>query len=147
VNCWPYDSPTFLHDEPSTLSYDIVFNKRPYLKDEEKDEQKSQESLMHMRGAIKLKATILNIVDGMESQILIKAIKIYLNNKEYRDDSTTLASYSMFLNLRALHLRRSCMPNFMLKEVNLSTRIRMSSVWISICRCVDYQFTFSMSQT
>jgi len=86
VNCWPYDSPTFLHDEPSTLSYDIVFNKRPYLKDEEKDEQKSQESLMHMRGAIKLKATILNIVDGMESQILIKAIKIYLNNKEYRDD-------------------------------------------------------------
>lgn len=86
VNCWPYDSPTFLHDEPSTLSYDIVFNKRPYLKDEEKDEQKSQESLMHMRGAIKLKAKILNIVDGMESQILIKAIKIYLNNKEYRDD-------------------------------------------------------------
>lgn len=41
---------------------------------------------MHLRGAIKLKATILNIVDGMESQILIKAIKIYLNNKEYRDD-------------------------------------------------------------
>lgn len=33
VACHPGESPTFLHDRPDTLTYDVVFNRQPFLKD------------------------------------------------------------------------------------------------------------------
>jgi len=35
-NCRPSDSPTFLHGRPTTITYDIMFNRRPYAKGYEK---------------------------------------------------------------------------------------------------------------
>jgi hypothetical protein len=42
--------------------------------------------LLHLREAIKLRAAIINLADGMTSNIMIQATNIYSNNKEYRDD-------------------------------------------------------------
>lgn len=44
-----------------------MFNKQPYLKDQ--DTSQKTENLMHLREAIKLKATIISLADGMKSQI------------------------------------------------------------------------------
>jgi hypothetical protein len=33
TSCRPDDSPTFLHGRPEHVSFDLIFNKRPYLKD------------------------------------------------------------------------------------------------------------------
>jgi len=35
LGCDPHDSPTFLHGRPSVVAYDILLNKRAYMKDTE----------------------------------------------------------------------------------------------------------------
>lgn len=67
ANCWPTESPTFVHEKPESLDFDIVFNKEPYLKGQEKEEK--SDDLIHLREAIKLKATVVSLSDGLTSQI------------------------------------------------------------------------------
>jgi len=56
-----------VHEKPESLDFDIVFNKEPYLKGQEKEEK--SDDLIHLREAIKLKATVVSLSDGLTSQI------------------------------------------------------------------------------
>lgn len=84
MSCSPSDSPTFLHDRPEQLTFDIVLNSRPFIKDS--DTSAKSEDYLHLREAIKLKASVVSLADGMQSNIQIQAASIYSNNKEYRND-------------------------------------------------------------
>lgn len=84
TSCRPVDSPTFLHERPESLTFDIIFSKQPFLKDS--DTSKAPQSLAYLREAIKLKAATVSVRDGMRSQIQLTPTRIYSNNKEYRED-------------------------------------------------------------
>lgn len=84
MSCSPADSPTFLHDRPEQLTFDIVLNTKPFIKGA--DTSAKSEDFLHLREAIKLKASVVSLADGMQSNIQIQAANIYSNNKEYRDD-------------------------------------------------------------
>lgn len=84
TRCLPMDSPTFLHERPESLTFDIIFSKQPFLKDS--DTSKAPQSLAYLREAIKLKAATVSVRDGMRSQIQLTPTRIYSNNKEYRED-------------------------------------------------------------
>jgi len=84
TSCRPEDSPTFLHERPDTLSFDIVFNQQPYVRKGEKPD--GAKVLDYLAPAIKLKAVTLDVEGGTRSQIQLSPASIYSNNKEYRED-------------------------------------------------------------
>jgi hypothetical protein len=53
----PYDSPTFLHGRPELVSFDIIFNKRPYSKEKELKTQ----DVVDLRGAFRLRASTVSV--------------------------------------------------------------------------------------
>ena len=106
--CYPEDSPTFLHDRPETLSFDIVFNKKPFHKDYDIPHDKIK-NLNHFSDLIKLKAATMSLIDGMRSEIQLSPYHIYANNKEYRDDEYhvsvvfDVSEFSMSATEKLLH--------------------------------------------
>jgi hypothetical protein len=65
VACRPDESPAFLHGRPETVSFDIVFNRRPFAKDRGIEKQ----DVRDLEEAIKLKAGIVTLPAGVASEI------------------------------------------------------------------------------
>jgi len=87
--CRPSESPTFLHDRPEQLTFDIIFNKQPFLKDGKdlrNDGGSPAQAVEVLREAIKLTADTVTIADGMRSKIQLSPARIYSNKKGYRAD-------------------------------------------------------------
>jgi hypothetical protein len=84
--CRPAESPTFLHDRPEQLTFDIIFNKQPFLKDAKEGSDSPGQGVEALREAIKLKAATVTIADGMRSKIQLSPARIYSNKKGYRED-------------------------------------------------------------
>lgn len=89
AGCRPAESPTFLHDRPEQLTFDIIFNKQPFLKDAKdmrNDGDSPAQAVEVLRDAIKLTAATVTIADGMRSKIQLSPAQIYSNKKGYRAD-------------------------------------------------------------
>lgn len=82
--CHPEDSPTFLHDRPDSLSFDIIFTKQPFLQGS--PETKQAKDLSYLTSVIKLKAVAVNIAEGTRSEIRLTTTRIYSNSKQYQSD-------------------------------------------------------------
>lgn len=82
TSCRPDDSPTFLHGRPEHVSFDLIFNKRPYLKDSDLENQ----DIQALWEAIKLRAATISLTDGVKSTFRLSPVNIYQSNKEYRTD-------------------------------------------------------------
>jgi hypothetical protein len=82
LGCDPHDSPTFLHGRPSVVAYDILLNKRPYMKDTEIQHQ----SVEDIQRAIRLKASIVALSDGVQSTIFLGPSEIVASQKEYAEE-------------------------------------------------------------
>ena len=83
VSCRPDDSPTFLHGRPEHVSFDLIFNKRPYLSDGVDFDHQDVQSMWE---AIKLRAATVSLADGVRSTFRLSPVSIYQSNKEYRTD-------------------------------------------------------------
>ena len=82
VGCRPDESPAFVHGRAETVSFDIVFNRRPFAKDRDIGKQ----AVGELGEAIKLKAGIVTLPAGVTSEIHLRPISIYSSEKEYMDD-------------------------------------------------------------
>jgi len=71
-----------LHGRPEQVSYDIVFNKRPFLKDLAKENQEVQ-SLWE---AIKLSASSVSLTDGVRTTVRLGPSSITSSNKDYAEE-------------------------------------------------------------
>lgn len=78
----PDDSPTFVHGRPEVVSFDVVFNKRPFSKHHDPKTQETD----HLNGAFKLKAVTVSLSDGVRTVIQLSPISIHSTKKQYRDD-------------------------------------------------------------
>ena len=88
TSCRPDDSPTFLHGRPEHVSFDLIFNKKPYLKDAS-DFEGQDVQVLHE--AIKLRAATVSLTDGVRSMFRLSQVSITESNKEYRHDEWHLS--------------------------------------------------------
>ena len=72
-SCRPNESPTFVHGRPTSITFDIEFNRRPYLKGYEKKDQ----DINLLREAIKVKAQTVALSDGVKTDIHLSPVRIY----------------------------------------------------------------------
>jgi len=80
--CNPHDSPTFLHGRPETVSFDVLFNTRPYMADREIKDQ----DIGELSRAIKLKAAVVALTDAERTDIQLAPSELVYSQKEYAEE-------------------------------------------------------------
>ena len=91
--CRPDESPAFVHGRSASASFDVIFNRRPYLDHEDRDKQAETD----IKAAIRLKAATVSLADGTRTEVLLHPNRVTCSGKEYRDDEYHV---SVFFDLR-----------------------------------------------
>lgn len=82
MSCRPMDSPTFLHGRPTSLTFDVLFNTRPYAKDRDVETQQ----LADLKDSFKLKAATVSLPGGVGTELQLPPVQVTSTTKEYRQD-------------------------------------------------------------
>jgi hypothetical protein len=84
----PDESPAFLHGRPSSVQFDLQFNKRPYLRHHDEAEKEDETTIAE---AIKLEASAVSLADAERSTVHLSPASVTCSSKGYRQDEYHVA--------------------------------------------------------